>query len=228
MKTIALIHGTADCAANWQDWGRWLEERGWRVIAVDLPGHALEAQADADSSVAACADHLAPLLAEYRPLVLLGHSLGANVAIELALRQIAPLSRLLLVCPAVDIPPVTSQFYEWFVGQPLELLYAQRGWLVPLIASFPRAATAARIAPAVIRRTWCSLRDWQPPDWQQLRVRTEIAGGLWDPIAPPSALRTLRDSLPDAGLTLLPCRHLPMDSDPVGFARWLQNGLPNL
>ncbi|MBW4699306.1 MAG: alpha/beta hydrolase [Aphanocapsa lilacina HA4352-LM1] len=225
MRTVMIIHGTADCAANWRPWAESLEKCGWRAVAVDLPGYGPQARPQADCSVAACAEHLIGAVERYQPTALLGHSLGANVAIELALRRIAPLVRLLLVCPAVDIPPLTRHFYDWFVEAPLEALYRQRDWLNPWLASYPRLATANRTAPASIRRTWQSLKTWPTPDWRQLTLPTAIVGGLWDPIAPPLALEALRRRLPAARLTLLPCRHLPMDDAPVAFGRWLVRSL---
>ncbi len=225
MSTILLIHGTADCAANWQRWNRWLARRGYDVLAIDLPGYGPNADASLDSSVTACCDALTALVTRHQPTTVLGHSLGANVAIELALRQVTPIERLLLVCPAVAMPAPTRWFYDWFVEQPLEALYQSRQWLAPLLAPMPRLKTANNTDPRVIRRTWHSLRDWSQPDWGQLRVPTFIAGGRWDHIAPPAALEMLCRQIPSATLTLLPARHLPMDTAALAFGRWLQKSL---
>ena len=79
---VALLHGVMALAETWWRIAPALAARGWRVAAVDLPGHAgdvhrdgaldLEALVD---GVAACLDGPVDLLA--------GHSLGAIVALGL-------------------------------------------------------------------------------------------------------------------------------------------------
>lgn len=59
-----------------------LARRGWHVSAVDLPGHG-ETPAGSAHTPRGIAEHLSPLLTK-RPLdLLVGHSLGAIVALEL-------------------------------------------------------------------------------------------------------------------------------------------------
>lgn len=224
-STVLMIHGTADCAANWDRWRRWLAERSYRVEAVDLPGHG--EGAFAPCSVDDCTTYLEPLVIRLQPDILLGHSLGGTVAIQLAARRLVPIRRLLLVCPALAIPWPTRLFYDWFVEQPLALLYAQRHWLSPLLArESPRMATANRTDPEVIRQVWYSLRDWQAPVWQEIAVPTAFLTGQWDHIAPPCALEPVVHRLPEATLTVVSSRHLPMDDTPTAFEQWLLAHLP--
>jgi pimeloyl-ACP methyl ester carboxylesterase len=50
--------------------------------------------------------------------------------------------------------------------------------------------------------------------------------GQWDHIAPPHMLSPIVREMPDATLEVAPCRHLPMDSTPEQFERWLMRHLP--
>src|SRR5580765_1483754 len=82
---VALLHGLGGAAANWTLVAPPLAER-FRVVVPDLPGHggssALPAPVEALDPYA---DRVASLLGE--PTVLVGHSLGAVVALRLAARR---------------------------------------------------------------------------------------------------------------------------------------------
>jgi pimeloyl-ACP methyl ester carboxylesterase len=80
-----LLHGLGATAAVWSDVGARLADRGlgrWSV--VDLPGHGASARCDSYSIGRFAAD-LAPLaIDESAPVFLVGHSLGAYIALALA------------------------------------------------------------------------------------------------------------------------------------------------
>src|ERR1044072_1074200 len=83
--TIALLHGLGGAASNWTLVAPPLAGR-FRVVVPDLPGHggssALPAPVEA---LHPCADRIGSVLPE--PAVLVGHSLGAVVALRLAVRR---------------------------------------------------------------------------------------------------------------------------------------------
>jgi pimeloyl-ACP methyl ester carboxylesterase len=102
--TFVLVHGAFSCAAHWGPVARGLARRGHRPLAVDLPGHGLDARVvDGDPGTApsgmagrsTAGDVDAVLDAvraarEHGPVVLVGHSRGgltttacANAAPEL-------------------------------------------------------------------------------------------------------------------------------------------------
>jgi pimeloyl-ACP methyl ester carboxylesterase len=223
-KTILLLHGTADCAANWKPWCLWLENQGYTVIAPDLPGHGLGANPKSDCSVLACCQFLKPLIEEHRPALLIGHSLGGTVVVELVRQGIA-IERLLLVCPALAIPEPTKFFYNLFTSEPLNISHDQKTWLRPLFSISPRLVTANSTAPDVIRSAWFSLRDWQAPDWSNFKIPVRMLTGQLDHIAPPGALEAIIKQMPDASLMVAPSSHQPMDQTPVTFKKWLQCSL---
>jgi pimeloyl-ACP methyl ester carboxylesterase len=84
LGTIGLLHGVISSAGSWSRVGPALAARGWEVTAVDLPGHgeASRPKAPADpvaELVTGCMDALPE-----RVDVLVGHSLGAVVALAIA------------------------------------------------------------------------------------------------------------------------------------------------
>lgn len=96
---IVLLHGTSDSLHTWDGWAGALKGRH-RVIRFDLPGFGLTGpRSDDDYSVAAYTrfvqavlDHLA-----IRRCVLVGNSLGGQIAWETALAMPARVARLVLV-----------------------------------------------------------------------------------------------------------------------------------
>ncbi|PVY96010.1 alpha/beta fold hydrolase [Actinomycetospora cinnamomea] len=104
MTTFVLVHGAFSCAAHWGPVARGLALRGHRAVAVDLPGHGLDARVPVGDHATApsgmvgrsTAGDVAAVLEvlraarEHGPVVLVGHSRGgltitacANAAPEL-------------------------------------------------------------------------------------------------------------------------------------------------
>lgn len=96
---VCCVHGFAGLGSNWAALRASLQRVGLKSSAPDLPGHGRNpAQApDVDTLV----DWLADDLAERPgPVHLVGHSLGAHVATQVALRDPARVARLTLIAPA--------------------------------------------------------------------------------------------------------------------------------
>ena len=83
--TIALLHGLGGAASNWTLVAPPLAER-FHVLVPDLPGHGGSSALPAPvETLDPYADRIGSLLPE--PAVLVGHSLGAVVALRLAARR---------------------------------------------------------------------------------------------------------------------------------------------
>jgi pimeloyl-ACP methyl ester carboxylesterase len=104
--TVALLHGLGGAASNWMLVAPALSER-FRVLVPELPGHggssALPGPAE---TLDPYADRVAALLPA--PAVLVGHSLGAVVALRLASRS-PELVRGLVLTGAAGIGSSTRQ-----------------------------------------------------------------------------------------------------------------------
>jgi pimeloyl-ACP methyl ester carboxylesterase len=83
--TLLLLHGVT---RNWRDWQPILPELScaWHVVALDHPGHGESDQLKGGYRVIDYARHVAEFVNGNfsAPLVVLGHSLGAMVALHLA------------------------------------------------------------------------------------------------------------------------------------------------
>ena len=98
---LVLVHGLGGCAANWVDMAPLLAETR-RVLIPELPGHGLSTPLPAVPNLAVFADRVA-LVAEREqllPAAFVGHSLGAVVALRLALGRPEDVNALVLAAAA--------------------------------------------------------------------------------------------------------------------------------
>jgi pimeloyl-ACP methyl ester carboxylesterase len=85
-RTVLLLHGLGATGAVWTGVARAIEQRGLgRWIAPDLPGHG-SSDARSGYSVGEMAAELAPLIRDETEVHVVGHSLGAYLALALASR----------------------------------------------------------------------------------------------------------------------------------------------
>lgn len=83
---VVLLHGVAALAATWWRIGPGLASQGWQVTALDLPGHGkmprLDGALDLDGLATGVVERVS-----WPVDLLIGHSLGAVVALEVAHRR---------------------------------------------------------------------------------------------------------------------------------------------
>lgn len=114
-RTHLLIHGFAGDRTAWAATASALRRAGHRAAVFDLPGHG-ETEAEA-GDLAALTDAAAALAAHLPgPLVLVGHSLGAAVAVALAARLGAKVAGLVLLTPAGAGPQIGAEFVHGMAG----------------------------------------------------------------------------------------------------------------
>jgi pimeloyl-ACP methyl ester carboxylesterase len=98
---VVLVHGLGGCAANWVDAASLLAETR-RVLVPELPGHGLSTPLPAVPNLAVFADRVGLIAERERalPAAFVGHSLGAVVALRLALRRPDDVNTLVLAAAA--------------------------------------------------------------------------------------------------------------------------------
>ena len=105
LPTIVFVHGAANDHGVWALQSRYFAHHGRNVLAVDLPGHG-RSRAEPLPSVAAIADWLVAFLDAMRleRAILVGHSMGALAALDMAGKHPGRVSKLALLGPAVPMP----------------------------------------------------------------------------------------------------------------------------
>ena len=103
--TVVFLHGAGFDRTAWRLQTRWFAHHGRSVLAVDFPAHG-RSQGPALDSIAAMADWTARLIAAagVKQAALVGHSMGALVALDCAARHPDKVRALALCGVAVDMP----------------------------------------------------------------------------------------------------------------------------
>jgi len=104
---LLLLHGFTGSGSVWAGLTPGLRRRGLRTIAPDLPGHGRAGvpAEPASATVEGTADELARLLGrlDATPASVLGYSLGARIALRLAIAHPGVIDRLVLESPSAGI-----------------------------------------------------------------------------------------------------------------------------
>jgi len=99
--TLVLVHGFGESLTTWRAVLDRLAERN-RVVALDLPGFGGSDKPDSSYSLAVMTRRLSRFLDEWTngPVVLVGHSMGGELAASLALERPDRIKLLVLIAPA--------------------------------------------------------------------------------------------------------------------------------
>lgn len=110
--TIVFLHGAGFDRTTWRLQTRWFAHHGRSVLAVDFPGHG-RSEGPALESIAALADWTARLVeaAGLKQAALVGHSMGALVALDCAARH-GDKVRALGLCGVASEMPVHPEMLE--------------------------------------------------------------------------------------------------------------------
>lgn len=246
---ILLLHGFT---GRGSDWARFLPalRRRHRTIAVDLPGHGRsETPADpARHRLEQIAADLATILRtlDAAPAAVVGYSMGARVALRLALDAPGVVERLVLESPSAGIADAAERVRRQARDEALARLLEGEGiaafvdaWQAqPLFASQAALAPSAR---ANLRRrrlanrpaglaaslrgagqgTMAPLHD----RLGEIRVPTLIIAGALDPTGLARA-RAIAAAIPDARLAIVDeAGHAPHLERPAAFRRLIVDSM---
>jgi pimeloyl-ACP methyl ester carboxylesterase len=103
--SLVFIHGAGMDHSVWALQSRYFANRGYNVLAIDLPAHGRSGGA-ALTSIAAMADWIMALLdaAEIGQALLIGHSMGSLIALDAAVRHADRVTAIGLLGTAADMP----------------------------------------------------------------------------------------------------------------------------
>lgn len=175
---VVLVHGSAGWSGFWANVTKHLADRGWRVIAVDLPPFGWsDRDPEGRYGRIAQSERLAAVLTASgsEPIMVVAHSFGAGAAIELALRHPQRLRGLVLVdaalgefdqaddpalVPALRVQPVAELFTAATVTNP----WAMRPLLRPMLARKDSADAWLDVLKAPMQRegTTSAYAAWLP------------------------------------------------------------------
>ena len=191
-RVYVLIHGIGMGRSVFADLERHLGDG--EVVAFDLPGYGEAPEPRRVLTIERTADLVAAYLrARVRtPAVVIGHSMGAQVALEVAVRHPALAERIVLIGPTVDPTARTAPRQLWrllrdiAVESPVVIARGAREYL----RAGPRLRAKFR---AVLRH--------RPEDvLPRVRMPALVLRGEDDVVAPQQWCRRIADTLPDGRL----------------------------
>lgn len=190
-KTAVLVHGMLSSSECWWEIGPALAGRGYRVVAVDLPGHGLSPAAP-DAGLDDFVEALVRSVPA-APDLAVGHSMGAFVLAS-ALERIAPRRVVYVDTPFgpsrldVDPPTLTAVYTKAKARRTLDALDRQEpGWRQRDREVEARAAGQFDVATSVSLFASVAGREFAPPAGvPSLMVRPEPSR-----FVPPEAVETL-------------------------------------
>ena len=217
-----------------------LASQGYRAVAWDMPGYGHSAPAEPYTFKALAARCLLLMDALRRPgaatppapITLMGHGLGAMLALEMALRHPARVGRLVLCAggPALDAAACAA-----WVAPRLAALDASGGNMQALAARLVPQHAAPGALPEGLRLAAHALEQVYPGTYRralqvlptfartardlvQLHLPVLLVSGQHDRATPPAAMEALAQVLPGARhATLAHAGHWPQLEDPDGF-----------
>lgn len=242
-RTVLLLHDADSDCLGFAPQVEALASHGYRAVAWNMPGYGHSAPVEPYTFKALAARCLLlldalqqrsgdSLAAQPAPVTLVGHGLGAMLALEMALRHPERVGRLVLCAggPALDAGACAA-----WVAPRLQALDAHGGDMQALAArlvpqhaapgALPegvRLAThaLAQVYPGSYRRALQALPTFSrhARDFARLHLPVLLVSGQYDRSTPPAALEALAQVLPGARhATLAHAGHWPQLEDPDGF-----------
>ena len=214
---VLLVHGAGLDHTVWALQSRWLAFHGWNVLAVDLPGHGASQGAPLPT-VEALAAWVVSLLdaAGIERAMLIGHSMGSLVALEVAAVAPGRVRGLVLIGTAASMPvhedllaaakandhSAIDMVNLWGYGYHAGVggSPAPGLWMVGV-----GERTLERAAPGVLHADLSACHAYKGALEAASRVRapTVIVGGSKDQMTPLRSARALASAIPGASMIVL-------------------------
>lgn len=232
---VVFVHGAGADHTVWRFQTRWLAGRGRRTIAVDLPGHGHNPD-EAPASIEAGAKWLSDVVADLTEPVIVGHSMGALIALEAAASS-DRVVRMILVGAGLRMP-VHPELIE-AARHDLRLAAALiAGWSLPGAhrGAHPEpgtwqsggiAALVEHSRPGVLASDLeaCARYDGTNAA-RRISVPVTVISGEEDRMVGAAAGRELAEAMPGARHVVIPgTGHDPMVQVPREFNRLLLSDL---
>lgn len=114
-KPILLLHGICDSLHTWRHWKIGLNNEGYELISIDLPGYGLTGKWDRPYSTENYLDLIKKILEKLdvdQKVTIIGNSLGGYMAWNYAIKYPKQVDKLVLISPAAYpmSPPLVVHF----------------------------------------------------------------------------------------------------------------------
>lgn len=246
---LVLVHGAGCTHVTWQSQSRALAHAGHNVLVPDLPGHGDSEDVASIKTVedyAAWLRRLVQALSQRagfpaQPLVLVGHSLGACIAVSYAATWPAEIAGLALLGASLEMKVNPNLLKDCLDNQPQAVAFITsfgHGRATHLSAGTAPGAwvlgadRALMLAsePRVLQRDFAVCAAWRgQAHAPNVACPALVISGTFDRMTPAKAGRQLADAIPRARYELLPgAGHMLPTEAPRVLLRTLQHFLAEL
>jgi pimeloyl-ACP methyl ester carboxylesterase len=253
--TILFLHGLGENLRTWEKIENQLKIP-YRLLLVDLPGHG---QSPLPRRTNYSHEGLASLLWEFvedigaGDLLIVGHSLGGNLALRMAAMRPEKIKGLFLLSPSVfdsrgfPFPRLLTNniFIRPFLNAVIRRTVRSTKRLTKILqqAVFNETVVDEGLIQRIIKpivdnpKSYLTLiylfrdssRNRKLPDFRKIQVPVLVINGTEDPWVKPEEARRLDHLLPKSELILLPfCGHMPQEEKPNEVTRKLEEFIKNL
>ncbi|MGE5513003.1 MAG: alpha/beta fold hydrolase [Bacteroidota bacterium] len=226
---VIFIHGAGLDHVCWQLQSRWFAWHGWSALAVDLPGHGSSGGTPLPS-IGAMSDWVVRLMsaAGVARAALVGHSMGAAIALETAARAPERTSHLALLGISSSMP-VHPALLAAARDEPDKAYDMMTGWCHSADAKLGghpapglwmtggSRALLGHSRPGVLASDLAACNAWTsaPDAARQVECPTSFILAAADVMTPPKKGAELAALIAGAKTTLLPqCGHIMMAEAP--------------
>ena len=237
---VLLIHGTASATHSWRDVAPLLAQH-YRVLAIDLPGHAFTEMPTPASalSLSSMAQRVAGLLQQMQlsPNLVVGHSAGAAVAARMALDgSVQPAALVSLngafirfggMANAIFAPmarlmasgTLAAKFFAWQADDPVVIQRLMRSTGSVIDANGMRWYQRLMQSPGHVRAALAMMAHWDletlERELPKLTIPVWLVAAENDLTVPPQQAAQVAKRLPQAKRVLWPMLgHLAHEESP--------------
>jgi pimeloyl-ACP methyl ester carboxylesterase len=221
-KTLVFIHGSGGDHTNWIRQYTLLKN-AFNIAALDLPGHG-RSEGPGEQDVSAHVEWVKKILDGLKIVkpVLIGHSLGAAIALSFVIRYDTVAAAVVPVAGGVKMP-VNPVILEGFLKDPASVIGMAAKFS---IAKQNRekfsgliAESLSRINPGIIHGDFSACNSLNITEAVAgIRIPALVICGAEDKMTPPSLSQFISDRIPGARLTLIEgAGHFVMMENPEAF-----------
>lgn len=194
-QPIVLLHGIGMGRSVYVDL---ISHLDGRVVGIDLPGFGEAPEPRRTLTMERHADLVAAFLRSHGigDAVVLGHSMGSQIATEVAARHPDVVSGLVLAGPTVNS---ASRSVRAQAGYLLRDLIGERPTVL-----WRGAREYLRGGPNLIRKMRATIVHEPEDAYPRVQVPTLVLRGQHDPLAPMTWCREIVDAVPDARFAEIP------------------------
>ena len=231
---VVFIHGSASDASVWLNELNIIASRGYYCLAFDLRGHGqtrlmiqpkANVKIDIDSHVHDVVETLTSMqILPKRKIIVVTHSFGGLVAVDLADKFPDLIEKEILVCLPPKLVSPVKDFLQILLGKPIDIIQQNLDFVSKVILR-PRYMSSIMTNAPVLREIYKHVRAWNAVrrmSKSKYKGPIHFAAGRFDLVAPAPLVHRLSLALRNADFELFKWSgHALMEDEPEKFIYWL-------